>query len=114
MATELVYQQQLQALATATANFANDKDAAIKATIINALENKPEPTLTVSHGAYTYNGDGDIFGYVANSNIALKINREQKTWAILPNDGGDHSITLHATETANFAAKSVTYNQTAD
>lgn len=37
MATDATFDNQLQALATATANFANDKDAAIKNTIITAL-----------------------------------------------------------------------------
>ena len=37
MATEATFDNQLQALATATANFANDKDAAIKNTIITSL-----------------------------------------------------------------------------
>ena len=37
MATDATFDNQLQALATATANFANGKDAAIKNTIITAL-----------------------------------------------------------------------------
>ena len=37
MATDATFDNQLQALATATANYANGKDAAIKNTIITAL-----------------------------------------------------------------------------
>ena len=37
MATDATFDNQLQALATATANFAADKDATIKNTIITAL-----------------------------------------------------------------------------
>ena len=37
MATDATFDNQLQALANATANFANGKDAAIKNTIITAL-----------------------------------------------------------------------------
>ena len=37
MATDATFDNQLQALATATANFANGKDADIKNTIITAL-----------------------------------------------------------------------------
>lgn len=78
---------------------------------------KTEPTLIIDtgfggNGSYTYNGDGDIFGYVAG--YFLKIDRNDKTFTVIGHDDYtpsfvvfDYTITLYASETANFAAKSV-------
>ena len=74
MATDATFDNQLQALATATANFAADKDATIKNTIITALggstqqgggSGKTEGVITSNWdgGKYTitYNGDGTLY-----------------------------------------------------
>ena len=60
MATDATFDNQLQALATATANFANGKDAAVKNTIIIALGGSTQSggstadiTLTVDKSKYT-------------------------------------------------------------
>ena len=75
---------------------------------------KPEPTLTITDGSYTYNGDGDIFGYITD-NFKLSINRTNKTFQATSTTGAStYTITLHATETANFAAKTVSYTNNAD
>ena len=58
MATDATFDNQLQALATATANYANGKDAAIKNTIITALGGSTQAggsadiTLTVNGDNY--------------------------------------------------------------
>lgn len=79
---------------------------------------KTEPTLIIDTagyggiGSYTYNGDGDIFGYVEG--YFLNIDRNDKTFTVIGHDDytpyaavSDYTITLYASETANFAAKSV-------
>lgn len=93
MASDATFDNQLQALATATANFANGKDAAIKNTIITALGGytqqgggasaaKIEPTLSVGSfsvntirrnetdicttyfSSITYDGDGVLYANI--------------------------------------------------
>lgn len=80
---------------------------------------KTEPTLIIDtgyggNGSYTYNGDGDIFGYVEGASYFLNIDRNDKKFTVIGHDDYtpavavfDYTITLYASETANFAAKSV-------
>lgn len=76
---------------------------------------KTEPTLTIDNkGRYSYDGDGEIFGYLDTADVGLYINRVDKTCSIIVT--GDpaippvtYTITLHATEGTNYAAKTVSY-----
>ena len=83
---------------------------------VNEATTKPEPTLTISSGTYTYDGDGDVYGYAEHNGtvLSVKINRTEKTFNVLDTmmPATEYTITLYATETANFAAKSVTYTNT--
>lgn len=73
---------------------------------VNEQDGKPEPTLIIDNGFYTYNGDGDVYAYSENKGIVVdRVNKtfSQELPALEP-----YTLTLHATETANFAAKTVT------
>ena len=96
MATDATFDNQLQALATATANFANGKDTAIKNTIITALGGsggsaKQEGVITIdredgpnrSDNLYpatdklivNYNGDGVLKLVPENAALTLVGNK---------------------------------------
>ena len=82
---------------------------------------KTEPTLTIQDdgdgsGFYYYNGDGDIFGYVPATQEVLNlftIDRSSQSYNVIDRltdePSTSYSITLYATETANFAAKSASF-----
>ena len=112
-ATLKTFAQKVNALTT---NEYIDATRVNKMSVNESSAGKPEPTFTISNGAYTYDGDGDIFGYIANTdgspitNAGLKLNRTQKTWAMYPDTGAPTKVILHATETANFAAKTASYD----
>ena len=76
MATDATFDNQLQALATATANYANGKDAAIKNTIITALGGSTqaggstgELTFTVTHYPHAAVLQSDGLSYIGYETI---------------------------------------------
>lgn len=130
MASDATFDNQLQALATATSNFANGKDDQIKNTIITALGGstqsgggssaKTEPTLTITHNPefdgesdigfeISYNGDGHLFAKVNNTYAATRLDTSAETPVLYVSDYEDTTFTvsLHATEGSNYAAKTV-------
>ena len=130
MATDATFDNQLQALATATANFANGKDAQIKNTIITALggsggSGKTEGVITLTGTAVTtriengetyyfidfaktsqatinYNGDGTLrlVHGRLDSGYEASINGTTLTFT----DNLSYTGVVYAHETDNFTA----------
>jgi len=81
-------------------------------TDVDEQTGKTEPTLTVSDNSYTYNGDGEIFGYSPDG--AVTINRTNKTFFVNGSGGStllNYTIYLCASEGTNYASKTASYNK---
>ena len=100
MASDATFDNQLQALATATANFANDKDTQIKNTIITALGGStqqgggsggglPSPNLTATWvsdgGTVSFSGNGQLHAY-------LKADGDMTGYGISLHDDGSFNV----------------------